>query len=78
MAGTSSMSKSDQVKLIAAIAALLVGAGLIAWNFGAFDRIFASKPEDPNSKLTDSQKQEAKKQQERAKKQELIAPPSGS
>lgn len=77
MAGQSSMSKGDLIKVLVAVTALLIGGGLIAWNFGAFDGL-GSQPPDPNSKFTDAEKKEAERQQKKAKEQEVIAPPSGS
>lgn len=73
----SNMSRGDQIKIIAAIFALAVGGVLIAWNFGAFDS-FASKPPNPNTKLTAEEKKEAERQHKQAKDNEAIAPPSGS
>lgn len=78
MAGQSSMSRGDQIKILVAVVALVIAAGLMGWYFGAFDSFLARKPVDPNSMLTDSQKKEADRQQKEAKKQEIIAPPSGS
>ena len=74
-------SNPNTIKLIIAVAALVIAGVLIAWNFGVFDTVVAKQPESPNKKIPPKQLEEhqkkAKKLQEQVEKGEIEAP-SGS
>lgn len=81
MAKQSGGSNPNTIKLIIAIVGLVFGGVLIAYNYGAFDKVVAKTPEPPNAKLPPKQVEEfqkrKKKLEQQVEKGEIEAP-SGS
>ena len=70
------MDNSQKVKIAFAVVTILIGVCLILFNFDVIPNPFASKPVPP--KISEEQKKDFDKQEQKAKEEAKTKPPSGA